>query len=187
MSWHTVMNQLERVEEFIKEKHQGQVRRGSGEPYYHHPERVAATVSRYTDQPVMIMAALLHDTLEDTDTTEKDIEELSAPHGKEVLSLVKELTSFKDDPIYKEFGKAEYLARKMSRMSKSALLIKLADRLDNVSDLESNPKEWSTRYAKETEVILKRVCNEIGESIYSRASQELINLISSKIKPFLVD
>jgi GTP pyrophosphokinase len=135
--------------------HEGQFR-SDGTPYVKHPERVAAFVKNFKKSrnlDALISAAYLHDTIEDTDTTHEDLEKM---FGGLIASLVKELTS--DAEKVKEMGKDEYLADKMAKMSSWALVIKLADRLDNVKDIRTaKTPEWRKKYRAETEKILSRL------------------------------
>lgn len=132
--------------------HAGQ-KRSSGHAYISHPVRVANIVKKYKDSKKLddlLSAAFLHDTIEDTDTDE---EKLRKMFGKLVASIVKELTSDKKE--IEKVGKTNYLSNKMANMSSWALVIKLADRLDNVSDLETAKSDaWRKKYKRETEDIL---------------------------------
>lgn len=116
---------------FAKRKHDdtGAKRKGSGEPYFVHPEAVAKIVIAYGGSDTEIKAALAHDTMEDTGATFEDITE---KFGIEVASIVKELTNdtFK---IYK-IGKEAYMNEKLVSLSKEALFVKLADILHNSTD-----------------------------------------------------
>ncbi|MEX3984275.1 HD domain-containing protein [Paraburkholderia sp. EG287A] len=117
---------------FIDEHHAGQTRRGSGAPYASHPVAVSYLVAAYKRSkhlPSLLIAALLHDTLEDTGVT---FEEIAKRFGAFVASLVLELTN--DDDEIKRIGKLEYHSRKLLGISSYALYIKLADRLHNISD-----------------------------------------------------
>lgn len=143
---------------FAKKAHQGQFR-SDGSPYVKHPERVADFVRKFKKSKnldSLISAAFLHDTIEDTDTTHEDLEKM---FGGLVASLVKELTSDKDK--IKEVGKTDYLAQKMAKMSSWALVIKLADRLDNVQDIATaKTPEWRRKYRSETEAVLDRLAKD---------------------------
>jgi (p)ppGpp synthase/HD superfamily hydrolase len=120
---------------FANIKHAGQTRKGSGDPYVTHPIAVSYLVAAYKRSKVLMLllvAAILHDVYEDTDTT---LEEIEAKFGAFVASLVKELS---DDPEEKKLlGKLEYQKRKLLRLSSYALLLKLCDRLHNISDQPS--------------------------------------------------
>ena len=124
---------IDEVLEFAKERHKGQVR-ADGQDYITHPIRVSELVSEFkpsTNANILKAGALLHDVLEDTYTSYR---ELKDRFGEVVASLVMEVTSSGFMP--KLVGKQIYLAHKMQYMSSYALIIKLADRLDNVRDLQ---------------------------------------------------
>lgn len=135
-----------------QDKHSYQYRKFSNEPYFKHPSRVADIVSKFTKDDNIISAAYLHDVLEDTKTSEK---ELNAVFGPKILNYVKELTSVKKEIV--KIGKADYLLNKMNKMSSGALLIKLADRLDNVSDFKHASRKFINKYIKETFYILEHL------------------------------
>ena len=119
--------------QFASEKHKGQIRRCSGLPYITHPIVVMELVQKYKKNSKHIeelkCAALLHDTLEDTNTSYQEIERNFTPL---IASLVMELTS--DKVVIKEIGKNEYLKQKMIKMSKYSFTLKLLDRLSNIMD-----------------------------------------------------
>lgn len=144
--------------EFATKKHKGQMRKGAEKKeYITHPINVANLVKKYKVShhiDSLIAAAYLHDTLEDTNTT---YYELVENFGVEVASLVSELTTNRD--MKKEIGKEKYLAYKLKEMTNWALVIKLCDRLDNVSDLYGVDSKFRTRYINETIFILTYVVN----------------------------
>lgn len=118
--------------DFAKEKHEGQFRKVSGDAYLTHPVSVSYIVARYKVSKhleELLAAAYLHDTLEDTDTT---FAELADRFGPMVASIVFELTN--DEKMIKLVGKKEYQKKKMAGMSSYALVLKLADRMHNISD-----------------------------------------------------
>ena len=157
--------------------HEGQFR-SDGSPYAKHPERVADFVRRFKKSKnldALISAAFLHDTIEDTDTTHEDLEKM---FGGLVASLVKELTSDKDK--IKEVGKTDYLSQKMAKMSSWALVIKLADRLDNVQDIATaKTPEWRRKYRSETEAVLDRLAKDRE---LSGTHKKIIGAIRAKLK-----
>lgn len=125
---------IDEILEFAKEKHAGQTR-ADGTPYINHPIRVSEIVAKYKpscNSNILKAGALLHDVLEDTYTSYR---ELIDRFGLVVASLVMEVTS--SDFVSKMVGKQIYLAHKMRYMSSYALVIKLADRLDNLSDVKA--------------------------------------------------
>ena len=125
---------IEEVLAFARERHKGQVR-ADGSDYITHPIRVSKLVAEYKPSRngnILAAGALLHDVLEDTYTSYK---ELCDKFGIVVASLVMEVTSSGFMP--KLVGKRFYLAHKMQYMSSYALVIKLADRLDNLTDMSA--------------------------------------------------
>lgn len=125
---------LQKAIEFATEKHKGQQRRGDGRPYVLHPLSVLITLGKIKKSNNFILisiACLLHDVVEDCDVS---LEEIAQHFGHAVAALVGELSSDKEQ--IKLLGKAPYLAKKMCKMSSYALRIKLADRLDNVEDID---------------------------------------------------
>jgi hypothetical protein len=172
------INLLESEEalQFATKAHDGQTRAG-GEPYITHPMRVADSIKQYKKShnlDALINAALLHDTIEDTDTTHEVLQDL---FGGLTASLVKELTS--DPEQIKKMGKKEYLAHKMAGMSSYALVIKLADRLDNVRDITTaKTPEWRAKYKNETEHILNYI--EKTRAL-SKTHRIFIDLIRNKL------
>lgn len=149
--------------EFAMEAHKDQTRKNFNLPYIVHPLAVYKTLLSIgvTDKDIL-QAAILHDVLEDTETSYIDLFDL---FGEKVANYVLELTS--DESVYKfhhngEFivdrnKKAEYLTNKMNNMSNGALLCKLADRLDNISDLSLMNNNWSEKYYYETDKIMNRL------------------------------
>lgn len=172
-----ITEDLRQVLQFATDAHQGQERAG-GEPYIGHPIRVAQTIAKYKQShniDALIAAAYLHDTIEDTDTTHQALHDL---FGGLVASLVQELTS--DLEEIKRVGKKDYLAKKMAHeLSSWALVIKLADRLDNVKDIATaKTPEWRAKYRAETEHILNYI--EQNRAL-SNTHKELIGLIRNKL------
>lgn len=151
----------EKALEFAAEKHKGQYRKGKNpKEYITHPINVANLVKYYKEShniSVLVVAAYLHDTIEDTDKKINTYFEIGNKFGFLVASLVNELTSDKD--LQGELGKAKYLAIKMKNMSSWALVIKLCDRLDNISSLVDVDEEFRKRYVEETIYILNFIIN----------------------------
>ncbi len=132
---------LLRALSFAADKHQYQRRKGVKQiPYINHPIQVAYTlynVGRVRDLDVLT-AALLHDTLEDTDATPDEVRALG---GDKVLALVMEVTDDKSLP--KQERKQRQIAH-AAHASPQAKLIKLADKISNVYDLSHEPPAgWS--------------------------------------------
>ena len=146
--------------EYATKKHEGKVRKGNPPtPYIVHPIEVSKMISNYmkndVDEEVYKVAALLHDTLEDTAATYYDI---VSNFGSMVASIVLELTTDEDMKLI--LGKQQYLSIKMKNMSSWALVIKLCDRLDNVNDLVNcNDEDFKDKYINETIGIIEYLLN----------------------------
>lgn len=171
---------IRRAVEFMINAHEGQFRKFTGEEYAWHPVGVAKIVrnlKKSKNKEKICIAALLHDTVEDTDVTHDDIRN---EFGEMVSSIVFELTS--DGEQIKILGKADYLLNKMLRMTSYALVIKLADRLHNCSDLATGTEKFRNKYVKETRYIL----NGLSKRYLSETHLELITLINGKISKYEV-
>ena len=119
------MKQVLKAIKFAQEKHFGQKRNGSGEEYFTHPLKVSYIAAHFKESKNfenLIIASILHDTIEDTDTTFAELEE---HFGMQVASLVFELTN---DPVeIKKIGKLNYQKKKLQGMSSYGLYLKLCD------------------------------------------------------------
>ena len=153
--------------------HEGQ-RRMDGRPYFVHPMSVYVTVSKYSEDESLQKAALLHDVIEDTDWTFEQITDL---YGIRVAELVHALTN--DDEQIKLYGKPLYMADKVIQMSDDALLIKLADRLDNVSDMHGTTESFVRKYAAETRLIIGTLFKD--RSHFTKAHWNLIQRIIAQL------
>ncbi len=169
--------------QFAKEAHKTQVRKFIGLPYFDaHVSKVNGIVKLYTTDEDLLCAALLHDTIEDCfDTIEEGYRVISEKFGKVIADLVMELTS-SDDDIKNKFGgsKAKYLSHKMLNMSDGALLIKLADRLQNIADAFTVSVSFRNSYSKETRFIISEI--ESNRLNMNRNQQLLIGDIKSKLR-----
>ena len=126
---------------FAAKKHTGQMRKGKDvEPYINHPLEVAnllANVGKVEDFDVLI-AAVLHDTVEDTETTEEEIKEM---FGENVRKMVGELT---DDKSLPKQVRKEKQVEHAPTISEGAKQVKLCDKISNVRDVMENPPAgWS--------------------------------------------
>ena len=155
---------------FSAEKHRDQRRKDRGaSPYINHPIAVAhvlATVAGVNDITTLL-GAVLHDTLEDTDTTP---EELEAKFGRELRVLVQELT---DDKALPKAKRKRLQIEHAPMASQRAQAIKVADKICNVLDVtHSPPANWSTQRRREyldwTERVVAgcRGCNHALERYY---------------------
>ncbi len=152
-------NFIKKAELLAGKYHAGQKRKWTSEPYINHPARVAAKVAKYqADGDLlsnMICAAWLHDTIEDCPDMTPPI--LEAEFGEEITKLVIELTNVtsKSD---KKLSRAERKAldrKRLSCISRPAKVIKLADRIDNLSDMRDAPIDFLRIYTEESKLLLE--------------------------------
>lgn len=152
----------------------GDLKRRSGAPYIIHPIRMTTILrsAGYTEfeNEDMMIAALFHDLLEDTDTS---ISQIANQFGNKVASIVKELTK------PEQVDKNEWL-KSFGSMSKEAKIIKIIDRIDNLMDMSID--YWSIEkqksYAKQGKIILEKC---------GKAHSELSLLLKNTIENILSD
>jgi GTP pyrophosphokinase len=154
-----------------EQAHQG-VMRDSGEPYINHPIKVAETVRGWGLDEESIAAALLHDTVEDTGTTLKDIEK---KFGAEVALLVNGLTKLDDLRYTPERKEAESLRKFVISFTKDlrVVIIKLADRLHNMQTIKALSPERQTKMAWETAEIYAPLAYRLGMQKLSGELEDL--------------
>jgi GTP pyrophosphokinase len=143
-----------------KAKHEGQMRK-SGEPYITHPVAVAKILSELTAGPATIIAALLHDTVEDTDLSLKDVEK---DYGPEIAALVDGVTKIGKLSFNQVASQADNHQKMLLAMAKDirVVLIKIADRLHNVRTLNSMSPEKQYKIASETLDIYAPLAHRLG-------------------------
>lgn len=132
---------------FAAHKHRDQRRKGSlAPPYINHPIAVAQVLASEggIEDAALLMAAILHDTIEDTETT---AEELRQTFGNAVTEIVLEVTD--DKSLKKEERKALQIAHAAGK-SHAARLVKLADKISNLRDIAQDPpSNWPLRRQQE--------------------------------------
>ncbi len=179
----TDLELLQRAYVFSAKVHDGQERL-SGEPYLVHPLEVAGILVDMRVDDVSVAAGLLHDTLEDTLTTEEEIERI---FGGQVAFLVEGLTKIaKIEFTSARERQAENFRKMLIAMSKDIriLLIKLADRLHNMRTLTYLKEDARQRIAQETLDIYVPLANRLG---MHWIKQELENLAFRILKPHVVN
>jgi len=139
-------------------RHEGQLRKFSGLPYFIHPIRVALIVRDHDDD--IIIASLLHDVVEDTNATIADIE---SRFGLKVASLVKGMTKTDDTTIFEAIDS-------VIDQYPEIVMIKIADRIDNLSDnFDKLADSTKQRYKEETPMIIEyaesRGLNELTQEL----------------------
>ena len=158
---------------FAADKHKNQRRKDAdASPYINHPIALANLLlneAGVEDQRVLV-AAILHDTIEDTDTTEQ---ELVKHFGKDVADIVLEVT---DDKALPKAERKRLQIEHAAHISRRAKLVKLADKICNLRDITSSPPAgWSIQRKQEYFDWAKSVVDELGgvhpglEHLFDRA------------------
>ncbi len=168
-----VKSLLWKAYEFGNRQHDGQ-KRLSGDPYFSHCLEVANTLAKWNMDTTTIIAGLLHDTVEDTETS---LEEITSMFGAELGSLVNGLTKLKD---------IKYLTRKEKQVSNfmkmllsvaqdlRVIIIKFADRLHNMKTIDYMPKLKRHRVAIETRDIYIPLAHRMGMSYVKSQLEDLV-------------
>jgi guanosine-3',5'-bis(diphosphate) 3'-pyrophosphohydrolase len=156
---HDALTVILKAAEFAAHKHRDQRRKGaSASPYVNHPIALANVLhdEGHVSDPRVIAAALLHDTIEDTQTS---YEELRGQFGDEIADIVLEVTDTKW--LGKKTRKGLQIS-KAAGASEGAKLVKLADKICNLRDMIAGPPEgWSLERQREYFDWAKRVIDQL--------------------------
>ena len=181
---------------FVEKKHAG-IFRKSGEPYIHHLLEVAYILTTLQCGPITIASGLLHDVVEDTDTTIDDINRLFGPECAQIVDALTKIQRLKLSHRTQEEFEAEDRRKIFLGMAKDirVILIKLADRLHNMRTVEALKPERQQALAKETLDVFAPIAHRIG--VYRIESEledlslkiqepqkynEILDLLNNKIK-----
>ena len=166
---------LEKITQAYKvaeKAHEGQLRT-SGDPYITHPLAVASILLDYCMDTDTICAALLHDTVEDTDVT---LDELRKKFGEDVALMVDGVTKIGLVPLVsKEEQQAENIRKILMAMSKDirVIIIKLADRLHNMRTLAARPPEKQRKTSLETMNFYAPIAHRLGMSDVKEGMEDI--------------
>ncbi|MCE1177584.1 MAG: bifunctional (p)ppGpp synthetase/guanosine-3',5'-bis(diphosphate) 3'-pyrophosphohydrolase [Micrococcales bacterium] len=181
---------IERAYAVAEEAHRGQLRK-SGDAYITHPLAVATILAELGMTPATLAAALLHDTVEDTDYS---LDTLEADFGREVAMLVDGVTKL-DKVQYGDAAQAETVRKMVVAMAKDirVLVIKLADRLHNARTWRYVSRESAQRKAKETLEIYAPLAHRLGmntikweledlsfATLYPKVYDEIVRLVAER-------
>ncbi|HVB26739.1 MAG TPA: bifunctional (p)ppGpp synthetase/guanosine-3',5'-bis(diphosphate) 3'-pyrophosphohydrolase, partial [Mycobacteriales bacterium] len=179
-----------RAYEIAEQVHQGQTRR-SGDPYITHPVAVAGLLAELSVPIPTILAALLHDTVEDTTLT---LEAIRREFGEQVAALVDGVTKL-DKVKYGEQAEAETIRKMVVAMARDpqVLILKLCDRLHNVRTLHHLPEAKQQRIARETLEIYAPLAHRLGmntlkweledlsfSTLYPKRFDEIVRLVAER-------
>ena len=170
---------IEKAYEIANAAHEGQLRL-SGEPYIMHPLSVAIILASLGMDQASIIAALLHDTVEDTNLTHDEVKKL---FGETIADLVEGVTKIGKVPLQtKEEQQAENIRKMLIAMSRDVrvIIIKLADRLHNMRTLMFKPEQRRREIARETSEIYAPIAHRLG---IRAIKEELEDLSISYLDP----
>ena len=165
---------------FAIKAHEGQFRK-SGEPYVVHPILVASIVGYISQDETMVIAALLHDVVEDTPFT---IEDIKKEFGRDIANLVEGLTKIveiRDESLIPSYINEKLITSAMSFRKiliasikdVRVLVIKLCDRLHNMLTLDALPVKKQKRIAEETLVVYAPIAHRLGISFLKNLLEDL--------------
>jgi len=167
------LKRIEKALKFASEKHEGR-KRFSGEDYIIHPYAVAKILADLKADDTTVVCGFLHDCLDDTDTTEKEIKE---NFGESVLKILVGVSKINDikRAYYLHGDQLEKLRSIFLAMGSDTRVafVKLADRLHNIQTLEYLPEEKQSRLAKETLDIYVPIAERLGMSVFKRQMEDL--------------
>jgi GTP pyrophosphokinase len=165
------MDRLQRALEFGRTSHAGQVRK-SGEPYFFHPLRVTHLASRHWMDFSSVIAALLHDVVEDTPVALADIEKM---FGADVALLVNGLTKATDDNLSRELLKEKTYRKQLLAAVEDVrvLCLKFWDRIDNLQTIGSLRPEKQMLIAEETRTVYVPLASHLGMGIVAAELEAL--------------
>lgn len=158
---------------FAKQKHDatGAIRKHSGDPYWVHPEGVAKIAAAYGGTDIEIQAAMAHDTLEDTNCSYDELEEM---FGDEVASIVREITN--DTEEVDRLGKEQYINLELISLSHPALFVKLCDMYYNQMDFPTEAQKQ--RMIKNINYLLANREDDLNENEIALIEAILQNLLN---------
>src|SRR3978361_1697202 len=176
---HADENLLNRAYVYAMQKH-GTQKRASGDPYFNHPLEVASSLADRKLDDATIAVGLLHDTIEDTDATRAEIDQLFGPEIGEIVDGLTKIERL--NLVSREEAQAENLRKLLLAISADVrvLLVKLADRLHNMRTLEFMPPEKRLRIANETMDIYAPLAGRMG---MQDMRSELENLAFKWLQP----
>ncbi|GAA4689786.1 GTP pyrophosphokinase [Promicromonospora umidemergens] len=181
---------IERAYVVAEKAHRGQMRK-SGDPYITHPVAVSTILAELGFEGTTIAAALLHDTVEDTDYA---LDTLRGEFGDDVALLVDGVTKL-DKVKYGDAAQAETVRKMVVAMAKDirVLVIKLADRLHNARTWKYVPSKSAERKARETVEIYAPLAHRLGmntikweledlsfQALYPKVYDEIVHLVAER-------
>ena len=167
---------LQKVTAFARQAHGDQRRKFVDEPYINHLVRVMEICRQYSTDMTILLAALLHDVLEDTNVTREEIKEFMLPLLNEektmrTVKLVEEMTDIYTKKKYPEWNRRKRKSKEVERLSSvssGAQTIKYADIIDNSLDIKNAETDFARVFLFECKALLK-VMTHGDNRLYKRA------------------
>ncbi|MFC3850762.1 RelA/SpoT family protein [Corynebacterium hansenii] len=184
------LSQLQRAYDVAEKLHEG-VKRKSGEPYITHPLAVATIAAEIGMDTTTLVAALLHDTVEDTDYS---LDDLTRDFGPEVARLVDGVTKL-DKVAFGSAAEGETVRKMVVAMSQDprVLVIKVCDRLHNMRTMRFLPPEKQAKKARETLEVIAPLAHRLGMAsvkweledlsfaiLYPKKYDEIVRLVADR-------
>lgn len=174
---------LEKVRMFAAYAHGGQRRKFTDEPFMNHPLRVMEICMQYTGERSILAASLLHDVLEDTTVSEKElkiflVEIMDPEEAVKTLELVVDLTDVFVKEDYPKLNRRKRKAREAERLGNihpDAQTVKYADSLDNSIDIAKNDKKFAPQFLGEVRFLLSKM-NKGNRELYHRTRDKVETL-----------
>jgi (p)ppGpp synthase/HD superfamily hydrolase len=160
---------VDRAIEFATIAHEGQVRKYTGEPYITHPIAVAKIVATVPHTTEMLVAAILHDTVEDTDVTLEDIER---EFGKEVMTLVFWLTDVSQPSDGNRAQRKAVDRAHLAMAPAAAQTIKVCDLIHNTASIRQRDPDFWVVYRKE-KLLLMDILVDADPTLRARALRQI--------------
>ncbi len=169
---------LKQVLQFATDAHGVQKRKYAEELYIEHPKRVMEIVRQYTSELPVLSAALLHDALEDTSTTPRDLQKflfeiMPVDSANQTHKIVVELTDVyikKDYPMLNRRTRRQRESERLALASAGAHTVKYADVIDNVVDIFNHDSDFALIYMRECKQMLPMI-NKGNPELYARAAR----------------
>lgn len=163
------MDLVNKAKKFAEKAHEGQLRKYTNEPYINHPIAVARIVQVVCSDEYILAAALLHDVVEDTETTTEDI---SKEFGQRIADIVSDLTDVSKLKDGNRKIRKAIDRQHTAKACKEAKIIKLADLIDNRESIEKHDPDFAKVYMSEF-LNLLNVLEGVNDELFNQAQSIL--------------
>jgi len=174
-------NQVQKALDFSIKSHKNQFRK-SGEPYVIHPILVATITAYFSNDKAMVISALLHDVVEDTEVTREDIENIFNSDVAHIVDGLTKIVELRDDKLVSSTSTDDKLLKSALTFRKMlvasiedvrVMVVKLCDRVHNMLTLEALNNQKQKRIAEETLVVYAPIAHRLGISTIKNVLEDL--------------